>query len=60
MWRQGLRRPVKPSDVQQIFDLIAAKHKKLFWIEGTDERFQGYNHFSNHPELMLEWFNSHI
>ena len=50
----------KRSDVQQIFDLIAAKDKKLFWIEGTDERFQGYNHFNNQPELMLEWFDSHI
>jgi len=50
----------KPSDVQQIFDLITAKDKKLFWIEGTDERFQGYNYFNNHPELMLEWFDSHL
>lgn len=39
----------KQSNVQQIFDLIAAKDKKLFWIEGTDERFQGYNHFNEHP-----------
>lgn len=50
----------KPSNVQQIFDLISAKDKKLFWIEGTDERFQGYNHFNEHPEMMLEWFDSHI
>lgn len=50
----------KPSNVQQIFDLISARDKKLFWIEGTDERFQGYNHFNNRPELMLEWFDSHI
>jgi uncharacterized protein len=50
----------KPSNVQEIFDLISAKDKKLFWIEGTDERFQGYNHFGSHPELMLEWFATHM
>ncbi len=50
----------KPSDVQQIFDLIGTDDKKLSWIEGTDERFQGFNHFNDHPELMLEWFDSHI
>ena len=46
--------------MQEIFDLIAAPDKRLLWIEGTDERFQGYNHFGKHPELMLDWFNSHI
>lgn len=23
-------------------------------------RFQGYNHFGDHPELMLEWFATHM
>lgn len=50
----------KPSNVQEIFDTIAAADKKLFWIEGTDERFQGYNYWNDHPELMLEWFDSHM
>lgn len=50
----------KPSDVQTIYDNIPAKDKKLFWIEGTDQRFQGYNYFGVHPELMIEWFDSHI
>ena len=39
----------KPSNVQEIFDTIAAEDKKLFWIEGTDERFQGYNYWNDHP-----------
>ncbi|RZK59345.1 MAG: hypothetical protein EOP27_00305 [Rhodococcus sp. (in: high G+C Gram-positive bacteria)] len=26
-----------------------------FWIEGTTERFRGYNYFGEHPELMLEF-----
>jgi uncharacterized protein len=50
----------KPSNVQEIFDTIAAEDKKLFWIEGTDERFQGYNYWNDHPELMLEWFDLHV
>lgn len=50
----------KPSDVQTIYDNIAAEDKKLFWIEGTTERFRGYNYFGEHPDLMLEWFDSHI
>lgn len=50
----------KESNVQQIFDLISAKDKSLFWIEDTDERFQGYNHFNDHPEMMIDWFDSHI
>lgn len=50
----------KPSDVQTIYDNIPVTDKKLFWIEGTDQRFQGYNYFGQHPELMIEWFDSHI
>jgi uncharacterized protein len=50
----------KPSDVQTIYDNIAANDKKLFWIEGTTLRFQGYNYFSENPQLMLDWFNSHM
>jgi hypothetical protein len=50
----------KPSNVQEIFDAIAAEDKKLFWIEGTDERFRGYNYWNDHPDLMLEWFDSHM
>jgi hypothetical protein len=50
----------KPSDVQTIYDNIPARDKKLFWIEGTTLRFQGYNYFSENPQLMIEWFNSHM
>jgi len=48
-----------PSYVQAIYDNISAEDKKLFWIEGTDLRFQGYNYFGEHPELILEWFDTH-
>jgi len=50
----------KASDVQTIYDNISALDKKLFWIAGTTLRFKGYNYLGEHPELMLEWFNSHI
>jgi hypothetical protein len=50
----------KPSDVQTIYDNISARDKRLFWIEGTTRRFDGYNYFGEHPELMLEWFDTHV
>ncbi|HEX7801611.1 MAG TPA: alpha/beta hydrolase [Pseudoxanthomonas sp.] len=50
----------KPSNVREIYDTLSSRDKKLFWIEGTDQRFQGYNYFGKNPELMLEWFGSHI
>ncbi|MGR9237867.1 alpha/beta hydrolase family protein [Rhizobium leguminosarum] len=50
----------KPSNVQEIYDTISSKDKKLFWIEGTDQRFQGYNYFAKNPQLVLDWFATHI
>ena len=44
-----------PSDVQSIYDRMSSKDKKLFWIEGTTRRFDGYNYFGEHPDLMLDW-----
>ena len=51
---------IRPSLIEVIHGYISAKDKKLFWIEGTDKRFQGYNFFGKNPELMLEWFGSHM
>ncbi|WP_407353351.1 alpha/beta hydrolase family protein [Luteimonas sp. R10] len=45
-----------PSDVQAIFDAIAAEQKELIWIEGTNRRFDGYNYLPNNPKPMLDWF----
>ncbi|MGW4567163.1 alpha/beta hydrolase family protein [Streptomyces sp. NPDC004561] len=50
----------RPEDVQSIYDNIGAEDKKLFWIEGTTVRFDGYNYFPENPEQMLAWFNSHF
>jgi hypothetical protein len=50
----------KPADVQSIYDKMSAKDNKLFWIKGTTRRFDGYNYFSEHPELMLDSLDSHV
>ena len=49
-----------PSDVQTMFDNIPVADKKLFWIEGTTRRWDGYTFFQRQPEQILEWFRSHM
>lgn len=49
-----------PDDVQRTYDLLGAAEKELLWIEGTTRRFDGYNHFSKHPERMLEWYAKYM
>lgn len=49
----------RPEDVQAIYDAIPATEKKLHWIEGTTRRFDGYNYFGEHPEVAIDWFDSH-
>lgn len=46
--------------VQQIFDNIAATDKELHWIEGTQQRFEGYNYFGRHPHVMIDWFDKQL
>ena len=46
------------QDVQEMHDL-APVEKKIFYIEGTPWRFQGYCYFSDHPEQMIDWFDAH-
>lgn len=48
----------RPEDVQTTFDLLTVEDKKLFWIEGTNKRFDGYNYFGLHPETMVEFFDA--
>ncbi|MFG3200170.1 alpha/beta hydrolase family protein [Streptomyces sp. NPDC048208] len=50
----------RPEDVQSIYDAIPAEDKKRVWIEGTTRRFDGYNYFGEHPEVAIEWFDSHL
>lgn len=46
--------------VEELYNNISAKDKKLFWIEGTDQRFEGYNYFGKNPKVMLAWFEGHF
>lgn len=46
----------RPSDVQAMFDNIPVLEKKLFWIEGTTRRWDGYTYFGREPRQMLDWF----
>ncbi|MGA8331607.1 MAG: hypothetical protein WB777_20260 [Mycobacterium sp.] len=39
----------RPQDVQDIYDAIPVTKKRLYWIEGTERRFDGYNFFGAHP-----------
>ncbi|GLP94741.1 alpha/beta hydrolase family protein [Paraferrimonas sedimenticola] len=49
-----------PADGQKTFDALGSQDKQLFWIEGTTRRFDGYNYFGEHPEMMLEWFGKYL
>lgn len=48
------------ADVQEIYDTLLSKQKELYWIEGTDERFEGYNFLSRNPQHMIEWFEKYV
>jgi hypothetical protein len=39
---------------------LPVKDKKLFWIEGTARRWDGYNYFPEHPAQMIERFDAHM
>lgn len=50
----------RTQDVQDIYGAIPVAEKSLYWIEGTDRRFDGHNFFGLHPEVPIEWFDKHI
>lgn len=47
------------SDVQRIYDALNTNQKEIYWIEGTDQRFQGYNFLGKEPKHMIDWFNKY-
>ncbi|MEM9647907.1 MAG: alpha/beta hydrolase [Bacteroidota bacterium] len=49
-----------PKDAQEIFDAIGSDQKELFWIEGTNRRFDGYNYFGINPEKMIAFFHTYM
>ncbi|SIS19299.1 alpha/beta hydrolase family protein [Williamsia sterculiae] len=48
------------TDGQEIFDAIGAHDKELLWIEDSNQRFYAYNHFGQHPDKLIKWFDDHI
>ena len=48
------------TDGQEIFDGIAAEDKELYWIEDSNQRFYAYNHFGQHPEKLIAFFDAHM
>lgn len=50
----------RPDDVQTIYDNMPIQEKKLYWIEGSTRRWDGYLFFQNHPEMVLEWFEKYM
>ncbi len=50
----------RPSDVQLIFNNIPVKDKKLFWIENSTSRWDGYAYFAKEPSQILDWFDSYM
>ena len=45
-----------PEDLQHIVDNTPTE-KKMLWIEGKLNRFDGYNYYGQHPEEMLAWLD---
>jgi hypothetical protein len=37
----------------------AAKTKELLWIDQSNQRFYAYNHFGQHPQRLIEWFDTY-
>jgi hypothetical protein len=32
----------------------------LIWIEESNQRFYAYNHFGQHPERLIDWFDRYM
>jgi hypothetical protein len=45
-------------DGQAIFDALGTREKDLLWIEESNHRFYAYNHFGQHPERLIGWFDN--
>lgn len=48
------------EDMEELFEKIGASDKEMFWIEGSDQRFSGYNYYGEHPEKLIGWFDKHM
>lgn len=48
------------KDGQAIFDALGSPKKELLWIEESNQRFYAYNHFGQHPERLVGWFDQYM
>ena len=48
------------TDVQEMYELTPIEDKKIEYLEDTPWRFKGYTYFSEYPEQMIDWFDSHM
>jgi uncharacterized protein len=48
------------KDGQEIFDALGAKKKDMLWINTSNRRFYVYNHYRQHPERLIAWFDEHM
>ena len=48
----------REPDIQEIYEMLQVRDKKIIWIEDTPWRFHGYTYFSEHPEQMIKWYDS--
>ena len=48
------------KDGNEIFNALATPTKELHWIEESNQRFYAYNHFGQHPELLVGWFDRYM
>lgn len=43
-----------------VVNALGAEEKELLWIEESNQRFYAYNHFGQHPERLVGWFDQHM
>ena len=51
---------MRPSDVQSMYGNIPVKEKKVFWIEGSSRRWDGYAYFAKDLSQVLKWFDTYM
>ena len=50
----------RPTDLQSVFDGIPIQDKKLYWIRGTDRRWDGYSWFQRNPQDIMAWIAKYM
>ena len=45
--------------IRALYDRLPVE-KRMYWMEETIHRFDGYNYFADHPKEMLDWFQHYL